>query len=223
VLGYVAAQRALRRVTPATTNLPTRRPATTDVSRSNFQARGHISSLRHRGRLALLAFAATAALLTGSGSEIEGAGLEPGTAAAPGLQFRNFADKEFVAARQSGSPVVLYFEADWCEPCKEMHARTFRDPSVLEAARGMELFRFDMTSGDGYVELMKKSFQVIGAPTVIVFAAGGREAVRRFGFIPPDDFTDMLAQGRLAPAGARLAPAGAGPAPAGAGPAPAGS
>jgi thiol:disulfide interchange protein len=218
--------------------LPTRRPATTDVSRSHFQARGHTFSLRHRGRPALLAFAAAVALLAGAGAQIATAaadtevGAAPGSGAAtappaavpsgagsapppppdaaagPRLEFRSFADKDFVAARQSGSPVVLYFEADWCEPCKQMHDRTFRDRTVIEAARGMELFRFDMTSGDGYVDLMKKSFQVIGAPTVIVFAAGGREVARRFGFIPPDDFTDMLAKGRVAPAGARPAPAG---------------
>lgn len=207
------------------------------MSRSHFQARRHTSSLLHGGRTALLAFAATVALLAGAGTEITTAAAEtevaaaldsgaatappaaatsgaapapppPDAVAGPELEFRNFADKEFVTARQSGSPVVLYFEADWCEPCRQMHDRTFRDPSVIEAAKGMELFRFDMTSGDGYVDLMKKSFQVIGAPTVIVFASGGREAARRFGFIPPDDFAGMLAKARVAPTGARPAPAG---------------
>jgi thiol:disulfide interchange protein len=119
----------------------------------------------------------------------------------PSLAFRNFVDQDFVRARQSGSPVVLYFEADWCEPCKEMHARTFREPSVVEAAAGMELFRFDMTSSDGYVDIMKNSFRVIGAPTVIVFAPGGKEVARRFGFIPPGDFAEMLGKGRRPPAG----------------------
>jgi thiol:disulfide interchange protein len=119
----------------------------------------------------------------------------------PTLAFRNFVDQDFVRARQGGSPVVLYFEADWCEPCKEMHARTFREPSVVEAAAGMELFRFDMTSSDGYVDIMKNSFRVIGAPTVIVFAPGGKEVARRFGFIPPADFTEMLGKGRRPPAG----------------------
>jgi thiol-disulfide isomerase/thioredoxin len=114
----------------------------------------------------------------------------------PSLTFRNFVDKDFVEARKGEAPIVLYFEADWCEPCKEMHARTFREPAVLEAAAGMELFRFDMTRSDGYVDIMKNSFQVIGAPTVIVFAPGGKEVARRFGFIPPADFAEMLAKAR---------------------------
>jgi thiol:disulfide interchange protein len=188
------------------------------VSRSDSQARKVFPSSFHRGRLALLALcvsvmlgAAPGATCAGEGtaadpsatpaSKPDSAGNPTATQAAipgekPSLPFRNFVDKDFVEARKGQAPIVLYFEADWCEPCKEMHARTFRDPAVLEAATGMELFRFDMTRSDGYVDIMKNSFQVIGAPTVIVFAPGGREVARRFGFIPPSDFAEMLAKGR---------------------------
>jgi len=116
--------------------------------------------------------------------------------ARPSLEFRQFDDKAFLAARRGTAPIVLYFEADWCVPCKEMHATTFREPAVLEAAAGMELFRVDMSRPDVHVDLIKKSFQVEGAPTLIVFAPGGREAARRFGFIPPDVLATMLAKAR---------------------------
>jgi thiol:disulfide interchange protein len=122
-------------------------------------------------------------------------------AARESLVFRNFDDKGFVAARNGAAPVVLYFEADWCQPCKELHATTFRDPAVIEAAAGMELFRIDMTVSDRYVDLVRESFQVSGAPTLIVFAPGGQEAARRFGFIPAGELTEMLAKGRKSPAG----------------------
>jgi thiol:disulfide interchange protein len=201
------------------------------VSRFASQARKHILPGSHRGRwplrlsvaAAMLPGAVAFAPAPATGGEAAATSLAPAPAEGasepaaarpqvqqpapapagqnPSLAFRNFVDQDFVRARQSGSPVVLYFEADWCEPCKEMHARTFREPSVVEAAAGMELFRFDMTSPDGYVDIMKNSFRVIGAPTVIVFAPGGKEVARRFGFIPPADFTEMLGKGRRPPAG----------------------
>lgn len=114
----------------------------------------------------------------------------------PQLEFAPFNDKLFVEARKSGDPVALYFEADWCHPCREMHARTFREPAVLEAAADYRLFRVDMTRPGPYLELLEKSFRVIGAPTVILFGSDGKERSRRFGFIPPEDFARMLDEGR---------------------------
>jgi thiol:disulfide interchange protein len=114
----------------------------------------------------------------------------------PQLEFAPFHDKLFVEARRSGDPVALYFEADWCHPCREMHARTFREPAVLEAAADYQLFRVDMTRPGPYLELLEKSFRVLGAPTVILFGPDGKERSRRFGFIPPEDFARMLEEGR---------------------------
>lgn len=114
----------------------------------------------------------------------------------PQLEFTPFNDKLFLEAKRSGAPVGLYFEADWCHPCREMHARTLRDPAVLQAAAGFRLFRVDMTRPGGYVELVEKSFRILGAPTVIVFGPDGKERTRRFGFIPPADFVRMLEEGR---------------------------
>lgn len=116
--------------------------------------------------------------------------------AAPQLEFAPFNDKVFIEARKSGAPVGLYFEADWCHPCREMHARTFREPAVLEAAAGYRLFRVDMTRPGAYLEILEKSFRVVGAPTVILFGPDGKERTRRFGFIPPDEFARMLGEGR---------------------------
>lgn len=117
-------------------------------------------------------------------------------AAAPAqLEFTPFNDKLFLEAKRSGSPIGLYFEADWCHPCREMHARTLRDPAVLKAAEGFRLFRVDMTRPGGYLELVQKSFRILGAPTVIVFGPDGKERARRFGFIPPADFVHMLEEG----------------------------
>lgn len=187
------------------------------MTRTETEARPHAPSRHARGRLARFAFAVA---LAAAGSvrpalaagEAGQAG-QPGPPAAkpaparpddqrPSLAFREFDDKGFLAARKGSAPVVLYFEADWCQPCKQMHETTFREPAVLQAAAGMELFRVDMTnSGDRRVDLIRESFQVRGAPTVIVFAPGGKEAARRFGYIPADALAEMLVAGHKPPAG----------------------
>lgn len=112
------------------------------------------------------------------------------------LEFAPFQDQAFVEARRSGQPLVLYFEADWCVPCKEMHAKTFRSPAVVEAAAGFRLFRVDLTEPDTHRDRVRKSFRVIGAPTVVLFGPDGKERAHRFGFIPADDFVEMLGKTR---------------------------
>ena len=130
----------------------------------------------------------------------EGAQLAPAPAAdaakAGEVSFEPFDDKAFTAAQKSGAPFVLVFEADWCVPCEEMHARTFRDASVLEAAAGVRFLSVDMTKPDRYVELVRESFRVLGAPTCVFFGRDGKEKARRFGFIPPADFVSMIAAAR---------------------------
>jgi thiol:disulfide interchange protein len=112
------------------------------------------------------------------------------------LAMEPFQDLAFIEARRSGSPVALYFEADWCAPCREMHARTFVAPGVLAAAAGYRFFRVDMTEPSRAVDLLRQSFRVAGAPTVILFDAGGRESSRGFGFIAPEEFQRMLEKAR---------------------------
>jgi len=153
--------------------------------------------------LAALAFVATLALpVIGSAESAGEANVQ--TAVPAEIEFAAFEDRVFVEARRSGAPIVLYFEADWCAPCKEMHARTFRAPAVLEAAAGFRLFRVDLTNPDRHLDLVKKSFRVVGAPTLILFGPDGKESGRRFGFIPPDDLAEMLGKSRGAAESSRL-------------------
>lgn len=144
------------------------------------------SLLRRIRRFALLSLS-TACLVAASGLA------RAETAEVP---FQPFDEKTFTAAQKGGSPFVLYFEADWCVPCEEMHAKTLRAPAVLEAAAGVRFFRVDMTEPDRYVELVKQSFRVIGAPTTIFFGSDGKESERRFGYIPPADYARMLGASR---------------------------
>jgi len=116
--------------------------------------------------------------------------------AAPALEFVAFDEHVFTAAQRSGEPFVLYFEADWCLPCKEMAARTFVAPEVLQAASGTRLLSVDITDPGRYVRLVQESFEVVGAPMTIFFGPEGKERHRRFGFIPPKDYARLLTETR---------------------------
>lgn len=169
------------------------------MTRSTFFPRGDGSPLFSWIRATLLLPALSALLVSAPPFEAR-AGAKPVPpkleALEGSLEFTPFHDKAFLAARKSGRPVVLYFGAEWCAPCKELEARTFRAPAVLEAAAGIRFFHVDMTTPSGYLELVKKSFRVEGAPTLVVFGADGKESGRHFGYIPAADFSRMLADSR---------------------------
>ncbi len=109
-----------------------------------------------------------------------------------GLVFVPFTVQAYDAARQRHQPFVIEFRADWCLPCKEMEERTFKDPAVVEAGRGIAFFSVDMTRSSPRVNAILKSFDVLGAPTTIFFGADGKEWRRTVGFVGPEDFATLL-------------------------------
>ena len=166
------------------------------VTRTAIQLRCRATTIIRRGLVVVWTLAAMSVAPVLVRQAVAAPGPQP-----PGaeLRFTPFNDKLFLEARRSGAPVLLYFEADGCTPCEEMHAKTFRAPAVLEAATGIRFFRVNLSEADHEVALIKKSFRVLGAPTVILFGSDGKEAKRRIGFIPPDDFARMLGAGRKPP------------------------
>lgn len=93
--------------------------------------------------------------------------------------------------------------AAWCPPCREMLARTYKHPSVVEAARRYipVLVDFD-TQGK-----VADGLGVDSLPTVLLVDPGGKVVARRSGF---QDARAMAAF--LSPATARRKPT-SGPSP----------
>ncbi|MFN2425404.1 MAG: thioredoxin family protein [Candidatus Binatia bacterium] len=174
---------------------PRARVGRVPVTRSATHPRD-VASSPSRVRLAALALLLALAAPAGPALAEPGAQAQAPDKAVAQLQFTDFDDKVFVEARRSGVPVVLYFEADWCGPCKEMHARTFRAPEVLEAAAGIRFFRVDLTNPNRQNDLLKNSFRVLGAPTLVLFGPDGKQSAHRFGFVTAGDFVEMLAESR---------------------------
>jgi thiol:disulfide interchange protein DsbD len=94
-------------------------------------------------------------------------------------------------AQKEGKPVFIDFSANWCLPCKELEIKTFSDPRVHEALKTLVLLKADLTQfSSGPVEELKKTYGIMGVPTLVFVGTDGKEKkdLRVVGFITADEF-----------------------------------
>jgi thiol-disulfide isomerase/thioredoxin len=90
-------------------------------------------------------------------------------------------------------PVLAYFTASWCGPCKLMARTTFTNDSVLHALSRVEAVSLDI---DLFPDLARQ-YQVSAVPTFVVFIPGGSEVMRMTGFLGPSEFFNWLGRGMM--------------------------
>ncbi len=118
----------------------------------------------------------------------------------PSLSWIPYSAESFTQARGEERPILLYFSADWCLPCKELSVTTFRSPEVISATRGVALIKVDLTAADDRAaEEFRRSFEVVGVPTLVILGPGGDELWRNVGYITAADLVDAI-QKTLRPA-----------------------
>lgn len=99
---------------------------------------------------------------------------------------------EIQAAKQ---PAVFDFYADWCIPCHELDATTYRDPRVVKALEEFRRVKVDLTKEDNEVaQKAVEDFEIEGVPTILFLDASGKEIkpMRTAGYIGPDEFLLLL-------------------------------
>jgi len=128
-----------------------------------------------------------------------GTGLFGARKGADSLPFRPISgiadlNQQLRAAGAAGKRTMVDFYADWCVSCKEMEARTFRDPAVRAALAGYVLLKADVTGNTLDDQALLKRFGIFGPPTTAFFTRDGHEHTdfRLVGFVPEAPFRAHL-------------------------------
>ncbi|BDY12230.1 protein-disulfide reductase DsbD [Hydrogenimonas cancrithermarum] len=101
---------------------------------------------------------------------------------------------DLLAKIESGDkPVMVDFRADWCVSCKELEESTFKDPRVIGALRGYNLYQVDVTQNSPEQKKLMKHFGVFGPPAILFFEKGEEIKSKRIsGYKSPDEFVAIV-------------------------------
>jgi thiol-disulfide isomerase/thioredoxin len=94
-----------------------------------------------------------------------------------------------VAAKQE--PMLVYFTASWCGPCKLMSQVILADPVIRQALAGTEHVAVDIDQNNP----LAATFGVTAVPTFLLLSANGDETRRATGLQPAGDFLQWLTNG----------------------------
>ena len=96
---------------------------------------------------------------------------------APGIAwFKGDVDAAFKSAQASNKPVLLYWGAQWCPPCKQLKSAVFNRPDFIEKSKLFVAVYLDGDLPDA--QKWGDVFRVTGYPTVVVFKPDRTEITR---------------------------------------------
>jgi len=88
-------------------------------------------------------------------------------------------------------PVLCFFTASWCGPCKLMTHITLTDPTVTDMLGDWDRVAVDIDQQPA----IAAQHGIEAVPTFVLFTAGGREVKRTTGYHDADEFIAWLTNG----------------------------
>ena len=111
-------------------------------------------------------------------------------------EWQKFSIQSYEASLINNERMVIDFYADWCIPCKELDALTFSDERVIKEMGRFTNYKVDMTKMTQENEDLRKRFNVIGMPTVLIIDSRGKELNRITGFVNADEFLGYIKEAK---------------------------
>jgi len=97
------------------------------------------------------------------------------TADRPEVQWEPWTPAALEQAKAEGRPVLLYFGAEWCFPCKVWRYGNFRNPRVVELSEEFKRVKVDLTHlEEGPMKDFARRFNSVNPPGVFVIGRDGR-------------------------------------------------
>jgi thioredoxin-like negative regulator of GroEL len=91
-------------------------------------------------------------------------------------------------SRSSGKPILVYFTADWCPPCRTMKSTTWSDPQVRDALGSFVAVKVDV---DQHPEIAQR-YSVQSIPRVLILDGQQRAIGSQAGLITARQMVDWL-------------------------------
>lgn len=85
-------------------------------------------------------------------------------------------------AKAQGKTVVLYFSAEWCEPCHALEAGPLRNPQVQALLAPLVRLAVDLSYLRGEAKKVADLYRVKGVPTLLFLDSQGNELGRITGY-----------------------------------------
>ncbi|NOU33373.1 MAG: thioredoxin fold domain-containing protein [Polyangiaceae bacterium] len=96
-------------------------------------------------------------------------------------------------AKSEAKPTIVDFGASWCTACKELEHETWPDARVREEGKRFVAIAVDATDDeDKTVEALKKKYNVVGLPTVVLLDKDGKEQARFNEFVKPERMAEAM-------------------------------
>lgn len=128
-----------------------------------------------------------ASLFLGSWLMLLAAGCAP-RGGVPPIPWSESFPMAFEAARASGKPMLVYFNAAWCGVCRRVERGAFIDPDVAAAMEAFVPVRIDVDRQPG----LAQKYQIDAVPAYLKIDAQGKRIGHALGYKTSGEMTALL-------------------------------